>query len=450
MKKIISLLIAFSMLLALFSGCTASTAKNAKKLSEKLDGMIEETKIEWTDPDTASITFDEHDVNTVLINAVKDDAVTVKIYNLADNKLIYEQESSGKVKYCSFDSLETTGLKLEMKDGEVLIDEVCVYENENEPDDDFRVTTYVIADNIQEASSLDSQSFDTITDVILFSCVEFNESGELEYVDSEDVSGKTKLKTALENLRTVIGDRKVNIYINVLGPDADDGIEDWNTQMENKAGKHTKAFKNESLASDISDLLKEYSLDGVFFDYEYPIKSKNWKPFSEFIVSLDAELGNKKIGLAMADWDIGLSKQAVGCIDMVEMMEYDLFDDNGDHSSLLTAQNGIEKFIAAGFDEEVLDLGIPFYGRPTDKSANWYNYNEYSSVLGKYGNKTEIAELGLDAYFNSYQLVYDKTALAIDYKLGGVMIWHYTCDDFENKELSLFKAIGECIKNRQA
>ena len=49
----------------------------------------------------------------------------------------------------------------------------------------------------------------------------------------------------------------------------------------------------------------------------------------------------KKIGLAMSDWDIGISKEAMQCVDMVEMMEYDLFDDYGDHSSFDCAQKGI-------------------------------------------------------------------------------------------------------------
>ena len=131
---------------------------------------------------------------------------------------------------------------------------------------------------------------------------------------------------------------------------------------------------------------------------------------------------------------------------MFEMMEFDLFYDNGDHSSFDTAQKGIEKFIDAGFDSKVLDLGIPFYGRPVDKGEFWYDYSDYSDVLGKYSNKTEID--GNDVYFNSFQLVYDKTALAIDYNIGGVMVFRYACDDLNHKDLSLFTAISQSINDR--
>lgn len=100
------------------------------------------------------------------------------------------------------------------------------------------------------------------------------------------------MKTALKNLKSVIGDRNVNIYVNILGPDADEGISDWKSQMENKAQKHTKAFENDTLATQINDLLNDYNFNGVF-DYEYPIKAKYWKAFSNFLVNLDSEIGGK-------------------------------------------------------------------------------------------------------------------------------------------------------------
>ena len=107
----------------------------------------------------------------------------------------------------------------------------------DEPYDDFRVTSYIVADEIQNIDDLKSYTFDTITDVILFSCVNFNTDGEIQYNDSEDISGRKMLKTALKNLKTVIGDRDVNIYVNILGPNADDGIDDWKSQNGKQSPK---------------------------------------------------------------------------------------------------------------------------------------------------------------------------------------------------------------------
>ncbi len=445
MEKVLSILLA--VLLIFLCACSAQT-KEDRQLGAQLDGLIENTQVEWKSEDKAVVTFDEHTVNNVVVKLKKVSESPLKIYSSdSEDSLIYEQSNNSTYKYCSFKGIDTSSLVISLENGKDNVKSISVYENQNEPDDDFRVTAYILGDKIQDIDSLKSYTFDTITDVILFSCVDFDSDGNLKFNDSEYVSGKKMLKTALKNLRTVIGDRDVNIYINILGPNADDGISDWKSQMENKAQKHTKAFESDTLISDISSLLNEYNLDGVFFDYEYPIKAKYWKAFSDFIVSLESELGGKKIGLAMSDWDIGLEKDAVQCVDMVEMMEYDLFDDFGDHSSFDTAQKGIQKFINAGFDSKVLDLGIPFYGRPVDKSENWYDYNDWSKTLGKYSNKAVVD--GKETYFNSYQLVYDKTSLAIDCDLGGVMCFRYLCDDLNNKDNSLFTAINKSINDRK-
>lgn len=442
MKKILSVFL--TLIFVFLCACSAQGTQD-RQLSAHIDGLIEETTIEWKDDNTAVVSFDKHAVNNVAVKLKKAVSSPLKIYN-GDN-IIYEQENNSTYKYCSFSPTQTTSLKLKLDNGKENVESISVYENDNEPDSDFRVTAYILADKIQNIDDLKSYTFDTITDVILFSCVNFNSNGELQFNDSENYSGKKMMKTALKNLKSVIGDRNVNIYVNILGPDADEGISDWKSQMENKAQKHTKAFESDTLATQINDLLNDYNFNGVFFDYEYPIKAKYWKAFSNFLVNLDSELGGKKIGLAMSDWDIGISKEAMQCVDMVEMMEYDLFDDYGDHSSFDCAQKGIEKFINAGFDSKVLDLGIPFYGRPADKGEYWYNYGDYAKILGKYSNKAEID--GKQAYFNSYGLVYDKTSLAIDYELGGVMVFRYGSDDLNHKDMSLFTAINQSINDRK-
>ena len=90
-------------------------------------------------------------------------------------------------------------------------------------------------------------------------------------------------------------------------------------------------------------------------------------------------------------------------------------------------------------NNKILSLAITSW----KKMANQWRL---SVVLGKYSNKTEID--GKEAYFNSYQLVYDKTSLAIDYDLGGVMVFRYACDDLNHKDMSLFTAINQSINDR--
>ena len=55
-----------------------------------------------------------------------------------------------------------------------------------------------------------------------------------------------------------------------------------------------------------------------------------------------------------------------------------------------------------------------------------------------------------DRYYNGWQMVYDKTAYAIDVGLGGVMVWHYGYDLPSADELSLFGAIRQALADRTA
>lgn len=441
MKKVLSVLLALSIIF--LCGCANSSPKKDDNVIAKLGSTS------GVNGDTLEMKFDKQKVNTVVIQEKEATECTVTIFDSSDN-IIYRQKNATDYKYCAFKTVETEGIKIKIEDSDYDIKSVKAYYDKDKADDDFRVTTYVVADRILDKKNLDSKSFDTITDVILFSCVSFDEKGNVFLNDINKKSGEQVITTALENLKSVIGKRDVNIYVNILGPDADEGIEDWNDQMDNKAKKHTSAFKSGKMEAQIYNIVTKYGFDGVFFDYEFPIKSKHWKPFNKFLVSLDKELPKKVIGLALADWDVKLSKDAINAVDMIEMMQYDLFDDRGDHASLEAAKSGIEKFIDKGIDPKKLDLGVPFYGRPTDKGAFWYDYSQYAEGLGLYENKAYITEQNVEAYFNSYQLIYDKTALAMDYGIGGMMIWHYSCDYFnaDHPELSLFGAMNTCIKDR--
>lgn len=438
MKKIIC---AFLVLLLLFlCGCSSDV-----KPQKEANVMLKQINMADGQPATVDLGGLQA-VNRLVLEGENLGERTIEIYD-EENRLLYQQRSDSDTRFCAFNTVQASQLQVIVRGGDAVFNQVSAYHDTYQTDN-FRVVSYVVADRILDKANLSDESFDVITDVILFSCVSFDEKGNLFLNDFEDMDGETLLNTALQNLRGIIGDRSVRIHLNILGPNADEGIEDWNEQMANKAQKHSAAFETEKLEAQIKALAEKTGVDGIFFDYEFPIKSKYWKPFNEFLVRLDTALPDKLIGLALADWDIQLSKEAKQAVDMVEMMEYDLFDDKGDHASFATAETGIQKFLKAGFEAQRLDLGVPFYGRPVDKGGYWYEYKAYVDALGQYENKAFVAEQNTDAYFDSYQRVYDKTALALEYGLGGMMVWHYTCDDFDHPELSLFQAMKECIENR--
>ncbi len=305
--------------------------------------------------------------------------------------------------------------------------------------EDFRVTSYIVADTITCSESLHSEDFDIITDVILFGCATFDTEGIVHINDEV-------MNHSLSILRETIGNRNVRIFINLLGPSAVSEHDAWEDYIRDLSVEHDKAFESGALEDNVVCLVNDFGFDGVFFDYEYPADLKEWSKFSKFLVSIDKKLGNKILGIA-ASTDVRLSPKALKAVDRVEAMLYDIFDKaDGKHSSYELSKSLIIHFTSRGIDKDKLDFGLPFYSRPTDKAGYWYEYATYADRLDENGWYYDD-ELGKDFWFNTPDVIARKTKYALDRGLGGVMIWNYSCDLPSSDEKSLLRAIGETIDN---
>lgn len=304
--------------------------------------------------------------------------------------------------------------------------------------DDFRVTAYITADSIEDSSALCAEDFDIITDVILFSCVTFDETGALKV--QTDL-----LETALRNLQPLTEAHNIPIYLNVLGPDPQGTFEDWNEQMDAKGELHKQAFESGVLEENIANVIDQYGFDGVYFDYEFPIKKTYWKAYNTFLVNMDSKLGDRLLGIALPDWDIKLSDEAMDAVDRVEMMLYDIYDDDGRHATYDLCTDLVDKFVKAGFDKAKLDFGLPFYARPTDNDAYWYAWRDYCDLVNNEGVYTDES-IGKTFYFNTPDTIAQKTQFAIENGYGGMMIWSYAYDLPSTNERSLLRAIGNTIE----
>lgn len=302
----------------------------------------------------------------------------------------------------------------------------------------FRVTTYIRGDYVQSPDSLYPEDFDIITDVILFECASFDSEGNVNL-------RKETLETALSNIRNAIGERDINITLNLLGPSGHTDSDVWEDQMEAQSEEHNKAFTSGVLEDNIIAVLDKYDFDGVHFDYEYPLSLKAWHYYNNFLVSLDKQLGDYMLGVAGNDWNIKFSTKAIAAIDVFEIMLYDMNDENGRHSTYEDMADLVRKVGFYGIPLEKVNIGLPFYSRPTDMSAYWYGYN------GCYGQIDENGwyhcnDTGKDFWFNTPDVIAQKTDFAIKNGYGGVMIWHYNCDLPSTHEDSLLRAIGETVE----
>ncbi len=302
--------------------------------------------------------------------------------------------------------------------------------------EDFRVTAYVTAESIQDLNNFTAGHISEVTDIIYIGASDFNEQGEVIIKDN--------FENGLNNLRTLIGERDVNLYCSITGPGSQSDSDDWYEQMADQAEHHKVAFESGVLENNILAFLKEYGFDGIFFDYEYCIKKKYWKDYNKFIVSLDSMLGDDyKIGMALSGWDLGQNKAAREATDFVELMCYDLWEDDGTHASVDLVKRDIKSAKKAGYDLSKIDIGLPFYARPTDHGGYWYDYRGYYDRLDDKGFFEDKDDTGLTFSFNTPAVISEKTKLAMDSGCGGVMIWHWACDTEYGNDSSLFKAIND-------
>ncbi len=307
----------------------------------------------------------------------------------------------------------------------------------NNKNEKFRVTSYIIARNIQDENRLYSEDFDIITDVILFGCATFNAKGEVE-------TQKEILETALSNLHNVIGGRDVKIHLNLLGPGPLESHNDYNKDQADQGKQHTLAFKSGILEDNIVAVLEEYDFDGVFFDYEYPLNYIYWTPFNQFLVRLDSKIEDKILGLAVSEWNIKLSPGSFTAVDRFEVMLYDVYDSEGRHAPPQTVKELSENLKKYSIPKEKLDFGLPFYSKPTDRAAYWYDYASFCDRIDKDGYFYDSA-LDKTFWFNRPNDIAETTKFALDNDFGGVMIWHYSCDFPSSDSRSLLRAVGGTV-----
>ena len=462
MKKFISILLIIALLFSITacgsfknnSDKSFSVMENAEIVGD-LKGTVatEGTFIEVRFPEET--TFD-----TVVIkekdNQIDKFSIWVEDEN-GEYKSIYQQDRVGEYRYCEIGGHTTDSLKIcinSSNENQYNIKSIDVLNVKNNRNEDFRVTSYLVCQWFYGNENIDAEKMNTLTDIILFGVARFDENGNV-YLQDLDINGKMVsgeiiFKDIIKNIKETNPNAK--IHCNILGPDG--------TDSDDKEKLHSQAFKknDKELIDNIIDLLKEYNFDGIFFDYEYPHKLKSIKDYSDFLVKLDSKLEDYILGAAFSHWSCNISKEAIKVLDRVEIMAYDNMGEYNAHAEFATVGGAmaVKDFVKRGYDLSKCDLGLPFYGRTHGGDEAWPSYAQIAGDLENNPFKNTIAKSymtgdtsgNIVTSFNGVQMIKDKTAFANDYGLGGVMVWHYTCDVDYESDLSLFKAIQTSLETR--
>ena len=211
--------------------------------------------------------------------------------------------------------------------------------------------------------------------------------------------------------------------------------------------------RRKSFAKDCKRIVKEYGLDGIDIDWEYPscseagiVSSPNdINNFTLLMRQLRKTLGKDYLlsCATVADAQFVDFKAIEPYVDLVNIMMYDVGNPPYHHAALyrseksgrVTAEEALQAHLDAGMPVNKLVLGVPFYGR----SVNGFGDVAYRAlimrddVIRMWDDIAKAPYLVKDGEFVcSFE---DAESLAWKCKfikqtgMRGAMYWEYRCDD---------------------
>ncbi len=239
-------------------------------------------------------------------------------------------------------------------------------------------------------------------------------------------------------------DKGVKVFISIGGWSVGDGGGDDTRfhKMSETASGRTR-FIESTMA-----FVNKYNLDGVDLDWEYP--DPNHRSADDYVLlckdlfaALHAQ--NKELTAAV----VSAGKQAYGFkeevyqyMDWLNIMVYD--GDYGPkeikhHSPYSMAVKCIDFWLVErNLPAEKCVLGLPFYAK---KGHGNFGF-PYRKLLKE--GASHYDDYWNGHFYNGTITIANKTKLAMDQKLGGVMVWELSHDT--NDEFSLFKTINDTIE----
>lgn len=222
-----------------------------------------------------------------------------------------------------------------------------------------------------------------------------------------------------------------------------------------------------AFAADCDRVVKEFALDGIDIDWEYPTSSManissspdDTENFTLLMQDIRAAIGNEKeLTLATVASARYIDFKAIlPSVDFVNIMAYDMASAPKHHSALypsghsgdITSDGAVTAHLKAGVPPSKLVMGMPFYGRGGDGYPSFQDYNEVGNTDTQYTEKwDEVAQVPYLADKND-TLVFGfenprslaiKCQYILDKDLLGGMYWDYSGD---NEQGDLRRTVAE-------
>ena len=263
-----------------------------------------------------------------------------------------------------------------------------------------------------------------------------------------------------ERLRQIVDLRKQKPELKVLLSIGGCGSGRFSEMAAND--EYRRAF-----AADCDRVVKEFALDGIDIDWEYPTSSManissspdDTENFTLLMQDIRAAIGNEKeLTLATVASARYIDFKAIlPSVDFVNIMAYDMASAPKHHSALypsghsgdITSDGAVTAHLKAGVPPSKLVMGMPFYGRGGDGYPSFQDYNKVGNTDTQYTEKwDEVAQVPYLADKND-TLVFGfenprslaiKCQYILDKDLLGGMYWDYSGD---NEQGDLRRTVAE-------
>ena len=222
-----------------------------------------------------------------------------------------------------------------------------------------------------------------------------------------------------------------------------------------------------AFAADCDRVVKEFALDGIDIDWEYPTSSManissspdDTENFTLLMQDIRAAIGNEKeLTLATVASARYIDFKAIlPSVDFVNIMAYDMASAPKHHSALypsghsgdITSDGAVTAHLKAGVPPSKLVMGMPFYGRGGDGYPSFQDYNKVGNTDTQYTEKWDegaqvpyLADKNdtLVFGFENPRSLAIKCQYILDKDLLGGMYWDYSGD---NEQGDLRRTVAE-------
>ncbi len=208
----------------------------------------------------------------------------------------------------------------------------------------------------------------------------------------------------------------------------------WDSQFEQMA---SNPESRTAFVKNLKDVVDQYQLDGVDIDWEYPDPGDSAQNFLTLMKELRAALPDKLISTAVISYGdetgLGIPDETFAIVDYVNVMTYD----GNIHASMQEFEEGINYWSARGLPKEKINIGAPFYSRPSEISfAKLVQFDPAAAQMDTFEYN------GTPQMYNGIPSIQAKTRLAMQ-KTGGIMFW--ALDHDSQGEFSLVNAIYQIV-----